>query len=366
MEEERKSIYYLFFEASGKGYVGQTKNFERRMKEHQHENSGCRYLKHAIQFYGFDECGVYILEDDLSIDEANELETVYIRELGTLVPNGYNLNEGGNCAPMLQETKDLLAEMAKNRWADPEFREKQLALMRSDEYREKHRVNSTKLWQDEEFRKKMSEKMKEKYQLPEYCQQMSDIMKELWQNQEYRDKVSVGVAKYWERLEHVEAARERAKKLWEDEEFRRKAVEGTRAACNTAEMKELRSKNAIEKWADEDFRAKQMVTRSSEEFKEKMSASLNTEEHKNRKARIREEKSRLCREVFVRLGGDRQKVAEELGISVYTVAEYMKPYKNDEEIIGVKKKHFKDAHNTPENKEKKRLARLATVNSKSV
>jgi group I intron endonuclease len=364
--EQRKCIYYLSFYTSGKGYVGQTIDLDRRLEEHQKPQSGCRYLKHAIAFYGFDDCSVHILEEDLSIEEANEFETLYIRELGSLVPDGYNLNEGGNCAPMLQETKDLLSVSAVERWADPVFREKQLFLMRTDEYREKHRINSAKMWEDPEFREKHREKMKQLWEDPDFRQNGSDVMVMKWEDVDYRQKVAIGVARYWEDPDNIEAARKRAKKRWEDPEFRKKTTEGTKLACNTPEMKELRSQNGVAKWSDEEYRAKQMETRSSEAFSEKMKASLNTKEHMERKAKARDEKSTRCREAFVRLEGDRRKVSDELGISMGTVADYMKPYKDDEEIIKLKKAFFKAAHNTPEEREKKRKAALASNATRNV
>ncbi|AGE56676.1 GIY-YIG catalytic domain-containing endonuclease [Acanthocystis turfacea Chlorella virus NE-JV-2] len=361
---QKKCIYYIHFRTSNKGYVGQTIAFERRMKEHQKPDSGCRYLKHAIQCHGFEDCEITIIETDLEQEDANDLETFYIKELNTLVPNGYNINEGGNCAPMLQETKDILAEFARSRWADPEFREKQIAIMNTDEYKEKHRANSTKMWEDPEFRDKMSIKLKEVWTIEEYRDKMSNIMREKWETQSYRQKVIDALNKSWENPDMRKRAAERTRNMWQDPEFRKKAVEGTRLACNTAEMKLIRSENAKELWSDEQFKAKQMATRSSEEFIEKMKASLNTNEHMLKKQQIREEKSKMCREVFVRLGGDRQKTADELGVSMCTITEYMKPYKNDEDIIAIKKKRMKDAHNTLEAKEQKRYAQLCSAKAK--
>jgi group I intron endonuclease len=366
MNEERKCVYLIRFITSEKGYVGQTKDFKSRMKQHQAVNSGCRYLKHAMAFYGFDDCEVYILEDDLTIEEANAFETMYIRELGTLVPNGYNLNEGGNCQTMLQETKDLLAESARSRWQDPEFREKQLALMRTEEYREKHRINTTKLWnEDVLYQQKVADGFARYWSVEENLEANRQRALDLWNGDtSYRQKVSDGLARYWAVEEHMEEARRRAHEQWKNQEFREKTSAACREACNTDEMKETRRSNAKTLWADDEFRAKQMETRQSEEFKEKMSASLNTEEHRRRKADIRLEKSTRCREAFVRLEGDTQKVAEELNTTKWTIATWLKPYENDEEIIVIKKRRRKILDNTPEMKEKKKKAAMASIASK--
>ena len=313
MSTDLKCIYYIHFRTSNKGYVGQTIAFERRMKEHQKPNSGCRYLKHAIQCHGFEDCEITIIETDLEQEDANDLETFYIRELNTLVPHGYNINEGGNCAPMLQETKDILAEFARSRWADPEFREKQIEIMNTDEYKEKHRVNSTKMWEDPEFREKMSIISKERWATEEYRDKMSDITKDNWETLSYRQKVIYALNKTWEDPERRKRAAERTRTLWQDQEFRKKAVEGTRLACNTEEMKLVRSENAKDLWADEEFKAKQMVTRSSEAFVEKMRAALNTDEHMLKKQNLREEKSKKMQRSLCPCWGRQTKSRKRIG-----------------------------------------------------
>ena len=347
MEEDLKCIYHIQFLGSvSNGYVGQTKDLNARLKQHQKDNSGCRYLKHAISFYKFDNAIIAILEDNLSTDEANMLETLYIKELDTLVPNGYNLNEGGNCAPMIQETKDLLASGVISRWQDPEWREKQLAILRTEEYREKHRINTKKMWEDPVFR------------------------------QNYYDKIKI----YWENEANIEAARDRTKKVWEDPARRKnqsakmkifwavyehRQIQSTKMniICNTPEMIAIRIQNGIQNWEDPEYRAKQMNTRGSEEFSNKMSISL--QEHNEKKSIIRQEKSLKCREVFVRHDGDTQKIVDELKVSKYTIADWMKPYCDDEEIIRIKKQRRKDLSNTPEAKERLRRANKASHEAKA-
>jgi len=349
MEEELKSIYHIHFLGSASnGYVGQTKDLNARLKQHQKVNSGCRYLKHAISFYTFDNAIITILEDNLTIDEANMLETLYIKELNTLVPNGYNLNEGGNCAPMMQETKDLLAAGVISRWQDPEWREKQLAILRTEEYREKHRINTKKMWEDPAFRQNFSHKMKKIWEDTDYLQN-------------YIEKMKI----YWENEDNIEAARERMKKMWAeaDVEFRKNHSKNTKLACNTLEMKSLRSENGKKNWEDPEYREKQKNTRGSEEFSNKMSISL--QEHNQKKAVIRQEKSLKCREVFVRHDGDTQKVADEFGVSKCTIAEWLKPYRDDEEITCIKKQRRKDLSNTPEAKERLRKAAKASHEAKA-
>jgi hypothetical protein len=170
---------------------------------------------------------------------------------------------------------------------------------------------------------------------------------------------------YWENEDNIEAARERMKKMWAeaDAEFRKNHSKNTKLACNTPEMKSLRSDNGKKLWEDPGYKEKQMDTRKSEEFSIKMSISL--QEHIKKRAVIRQEKSLKCREVFVRHDGDTQKVVDELKVSKWTIAEWLKPYCNDEEIISIKKQRRKDLCNTPEAKERLLRANKASVESKA-
>lgn len=92
------SIYLIYCHTSpsGKKYIGQTKNYNRRCVEHQYrKNKGCPAFFNAVQKYGWDSFTHMILRDNLTIEEANELEEYFIKEYNTLAPNGYNLQSGG-------------------------------------------------------------------------------------------------------------------------------------------------------------------------------------------------------------------------------------------------------------------------------
>jgi hypothetical protein len=92
-------------------YIGQTRShrlnknkyrpfgYMGRFKDHINEcNSNkknvCRYLNSAINKYGVEKfkCEKII---ECEIDKLDEIEIKYIKEYGSLFPNGYNLTEGG-------------------------------------------------------------------------------------------------------------------------------------------------------------------------------------------------------------------------------------------------------------------------------
>ena len=95
-------IYQIYFPISKKRYIGQTKNFEKRMKAHFKSGSlVCKAL------WKYDNWQVSILHTCKSRDEANRIEIEEIRNFNSIVPNGYNLTHGGegNSTPRSEEWK---------------------------------------------------------------------------------------------------------------------------------------------------------------------------------------------------------------------------------------------------------------------
>lgn len=162
--ETLKCIYEITL--NGKKYIGQTNDTNTRFKAHQKEDSGCRYIRNAIQEHGWENAKVKILLVDLTLEEANRLETHYIDTLGTLAPGGYNLTRGGDCGEVSEETKKLHRE----RWKDPEYKEKHSSMMKE-------------FWKDPEYKEKYSSMMKERWEDPYF----KNKMKELRETPDYKE-----------------------------------------------------------------------------------------------------------------------------------------------------------------------------------
>ena len=95
-----KAIYKITNLIDGKIYVGQSVHPEKRWTEHKQRarNHYDNYPIHlAISKYGEDNFNFEIIEWTPLYEER---EKFFIRELNTLVPNGYNLIEGGH-SPIL-------------------------------------------------------------------------------------------------------------------------------------------------------------------------------------------------------------------------------------------------------------------------
>ncbi|AEO98258.1 hypothetical protein EPVG_00040 [Emiliania huxleyi virus 201] len=87
-------IIYYIQSPSGKGYIGQTDNFERRMKDHQKKSSNCTLLKRAINKYGWSNMKITILLK-CSVDDMGHYEQLMVNTYDTFAPNGYNCTSGG-------------------------------------------------------------------------------------------------------------------------------------------------------------------------------------------------------------------------------------------------------------------------------
>ena len=89
-------IYFIINLINGKMYVGQTKQaFKRRIAEHKRNSKKAKIgVDAAIRKYGWENFTAEIIEV-CPVEQLNEREMFWIKELNTKVPNGYNLTDGG-------------------------------------------------------------------------------------------------------------------------------------------------------------------------------------------------------------------------------------------------------------------------------
>ena len=81
------------------GYVGQTCMSVTRRCQHGKKYKPGTIIREAFDLYGEDGLVCIILEEGLTKEEANEREIFWIGYLGTLYPNGMNLEIGGKHSP---------------------------------------------------------------------------------------------------------------------------------------------------------------------------------------------------------------------------------------------------------------------------
>lgn len=122
MTLEKTYLIYKYTSPSGKAYIGQTKDIIKREKQHQ-KTKKCPAFKNAIDKYGFENFTREILEENLTLEEANIFEELYIEEYNTLSPNGYNLQTGGKNYIRSEETCKRISESGIGRTASNETKQ---------------------------------------------------------------------------------------------------------------------------------------------------------------------------------------------------------------------------------------------------
>lgn len=99
-------VYAVTNTANGKRYVGQTigRAFDR-WKGHRSmkSGSGVSLLKNAINKYGKDAFVFEVIDIAETVEQLNHKERFWISHLGTLAPDGYNIDAGGNCSGKVSE-----------------------------------------------------------------------------------------------------------------------------------------------------------------------------------------------------------------------------------------------------------------------
>ncbi len=107
--ESTYCIYIHKNKINNKVYVGQTCQSPESRWKNGEGYKGCPQFYAAIQKYGWDNFEHIILENNLTLEEANEKEAYYIR-LYDSYKNGYNATLGGKNAPKTEEHKLKLSE----------------------------------------------------------------------------------------------------------------------------------------------------------------------------------------------------------------------------------------------------------------
>lgn len=97
-------IYRITNKTNGKFYIGQTRDFERRMKDYQYRvNAPNSNMEKIIAKYGKDNFE-YELIEECAINKLDEREIYYIHKLDAMNPDiGYNMCKGGNGAKYIPD-----------------------------------------------------------------------------------------------------------------------------------------------------------------------------------------------------------------------------------------------------------------------
>ena len=118
-------IYKIKNRLNGRIYVGQTRRpLKERIAEHMRQSRRKSYIDRAIKKHGIKNFEISILEECSSIEEMNEREKFWIKELNCKVPNGYNITDGGLGRIVTDEEKANKSKAQKGHSVSEETRRK--------------------------------------------------------------------------------------------------------------------------------------------------------------------------------------------------------------------------------------------------
>lgn len=231
-------VYKLTF-ASGKSYIGQTtRTLHTRLMQHRQSTRNNSQLAVHCAWRAHGDPSISVLIECGSQQELHDAERRLIAEHDTLSPNGYNVSHGGDTAPSCSpevaekirqkatgrkksaEANQRASEIAKQKWADPEYRAKVSSSLKasfaSAEFKEKQSERMKARWKqkksdgwvmpqeqrdslaarpiDDEWRKNMSEAAKKRIRTPvkeETCVKLSGNAKAQHANRTPEQKAAI-------------------------------------------------------------------------------------------------------------------------------------------------------------------------------
>jgi len=267
---------YQITSPSGKSYIGIT-NFtaQERWSQHVGEALGSRSkraISNAIRKYSSDLFDVKTL---LIANDAAYLKLMEVKVIAafkTHTPNGYNMTAGGDGVVDLDsETFKNLLEKRLKTIRSKVYRKKnsetQKALWTEEKRKERSRVVS-ELWEDENYRNHMSEvhkgwhyskrerekasiRSKKRWSNPEYVKRHKLMMKKLWQDDEFKKKMAEATTDEVKKKIGVAS-----RKMWSDPEFHAKRSKQMKEYFNLPEVKEKIAEKTRQQMADPEARKK--------------------------------------------------------------------------------------------------------------
>lgn len=150
------------------------------------------------------------------------------------------------------EAVEANRQRAKALWADPEWRETQLAIHRSAESRARKAAATSNQKHSDETKAKLAAAKRAQWADPEYRRKTTEAHIGKGPSAEVRAK-----------------ANEANRAAWADPELRAQRSARIKTELNTPEAKEKLSESARKRWADPEFRAKMLAARQSSRARKK-------------------------------------------------------------------------------------------------
>lgn len=176
-------IYEILNTVNGKRYIGCTKNTEKRFSQHRRaleaNNHWNPYLQNAYNKYGgnnfqYNTIIAFNSEDDMYFNE---------RKIISESEEIYNIAEGGLGGDTYSKRTEEQMEITRKKLSD-------IAKVRNKKNLELHRENGIKLWEDDEYREKVLNSVRERSKDPEYREKVSEGVKKALEDPKMREKWS--------------------------------------------------------------------------------------------------------------------------------------------------------------------------------
>ena len=174
-------IYLITDTTNGKQYVGQH-HYDKEELDSNYHGSG--HIIKMIYKKRPETLKEEYLKTCYSQEELDEWEKYFIFTFGTIYPNGYNLQEGGNGGIPCEETKKKIGEANKGKYHSEKTKKKM-----SNAKKGKPAHNKGKKLSDD-TKRKMSEKRKGRHHTEESKKKMSEAKKGKKFSDEHKEKLS--------------------------------------------------------------------------------------------------------------------------------------------------------------------------------
>lgn len=150
------AIYCYTNLTNGKKYIGQSTDPEQRKRAHKssafnpNDSEYNSVFHQAVREFGLDNFEYTILQETDDLELLDSLEKFYIQYYNSIVPNGYNVLEGGKHAPQKKKTieEKIALTWHKAKLTEEEIKELRIAYANNESpskiYEEKYKDRLTK------------------------------------------------------------------------------------------------------------------------------------------------------------------------------------------------------------------------------